>query len=214
MSQIATQLENLAIIPVIVLEDAADAAPLGKALSEGGLPCAEVTFRTEAAAESIGRLTQEFPDLLVGAGTVLTTSQAQKAIDAGARFIVSPGFNPRTADFCRQRGIDFFPGICTPTEIEAALDRGLTILKFFPSEPLGGLDYLKAIAAPFSTVRYIPTGGINPDNVRKYLSFDKVFAVGGTWLVKAEWIAAKRYDLVTERVWEAVQIVREMRGSR
>lgn len=211
---ISVRIGNLGIVPVVVIEDPEDAIPLGKALKEGGLPCAEVTFRTEAAAESIERLTRQVPDILVGAGTVINAAQAERAIAAGARFVVSPGFNSHTADYCFEQGVDFFPGICTPTEIEAALEKGLTNLKFFPAEQMGGLEYLKAIAAPFNSVRYIPTGGISADNVRKYLSFHKVLACGGTWMVRSDWIAAKRFDMITERVWEAVQIVKEMRGAR
>lgn len=213
MSEISNQIAGFGIIPVIVLENANDAPHLGKALQDGGLPCAEVTFRTGAAAESIQRLAQEFPDFLVGAGTVLTIEQAEKAINSGARFIISPGFNPRLADYCRERGVALFPGICTPTEIEAALEKGLTILKVFPAEQIGGLDYIKAIAAPYSMVRYIPTGGITLENLRKYLAFNKVLACGGTWMVKSDWIAAQRFDLIRDRVWQSVQVVREVRGA-
>lgn len=214
LALIADQICAIGIVPVIVIENAHDAVSLGKALLEGGLPCAEITFRTEAASEAIGRLREEFPDLLMGAGTVLTTDQAAKAIDAGARFIVAPGFNPRVVDYCLTREVEIFPGICTPTEIEAAIEKGLTNLKIFPIEHMGGLEYLKTISAPYSSVRYLPTGGIGPENVRKYLSFDKVFACAGTWMAKSEWIAAQRFDLIRERAWEAVQIVRETRGTK
>ena len=211
---ISRQLEKLGIVPVIVLDNVDSAVPLAGALCQGGLPCAEVTFRTAAAEESIRRINGEFPSILLGAGTVLKVDQAEKAINAGARFVVAPGFNPRVVDYCQSRGVAVFPGVCTPTEIEAAMEEGLSNLKFFPAEPIGGLDYLKAISAPYSQVRFIPTGGISLDNVRKYLAFNKVIACAGTWMVQKDWIAAGNFDQIRKTVAEAVAIVQEVRGKK
>ena len=164
MSTIIEQFKKIGIIPVVVLDDAKDALPLGKALCEGGLPCAEVTFRTAAAEETIRIMSSEFPDMLVGAGTVLTTEQVDRAVAAGAKFIVSPGFNPKVVKYCQEKNIPITPGIQTPTEIEAALELGLTTVKFFPAEPAGGLKMIKAIAAPYVNVSFMPTGGISESN--------------------------------------------------
>lgn len=215
MSQqaISVLLQGFGIVPVIVIDRAESAVGLAGALCQGGLACAEVTFRTAAAEESIRRITAEFPSILVGAGTVLRVDQAEKAINAGAKFVVAPGFNHRVVDYCQSRGTAVYPGVCTPTEIEAAMDKGLTDLKFFPAEPIGGLDYLKAISAPYSQVRFIPTGGITPENVRKYLSFNKVLACAGTWMVNKEWLAAGDFARIQQVVSEAVQITREARGQ-
>ncbi len=211
---ISRQLEKIGIVPVIVLDNVDGAVPLAGALCQGGLPCAEVTFRTAAAEESIRRISGEFPNILLGAGTVLKVDQAEKAINAGARFVVAPGFNSRVVDYCLSRGVAVYPGVCTPTEIEAAMEEGLSNLKFFPAEPIGGLDYLKAISAPYSQVRFIPTGGISLDNVRKYLAFNKVIACAGTWMVQKDWIAAGNFDQVRKTVAEAVAIVQEVRGKK
>jgi len=188
--------------------------PLARALSQGGLACAEVTFRTAAAEESIRRINGEFPNILLGAGTVLKVDQAEKAINAGARFVVAPGFNPRIVDYCQSRGTAVFPGICTPTEIEAAMEAGLTNLKFFPAEPIGGLDYLKAISAPYSQVRFIPTGGISLENVRTYLAFQKVIACAGPWMVRKDWIASGDFAQIEKTVAEAVAIVQQARAQK
>jgi 2-dehydro-3-deoxyphosphogluconate aldolase/(4S)-4-hydroxy-2-oxoglutarate aldolase len=213
MSQtISVRLHTFGIVPVIVIDSVESAAPLARALSEGGLPCAEITFRTAAAEESIRRIADEFPKILLGAGTVLRVDQAEKAINAGARFIVSPGFNPRVVDYCQSRAVAVYPGVCTPTEIEAAMEKGLTDLKFFPAEPMGGFDYLKAISAPYSQVRFIPTGGVNLENVRKYLSFNKVLACAGTWMVHKDWVAAGDFAKIKKIASEAVAIVKEIRG--
>ncbi len=211
---ISRQLDKLGIVPVIVLDNVDSAVPLARALCQGGLACAEVTFRTAAAEESIRRINAEFPNILLGAGTVLKVDQAEKAINAGARFVVAPGFNPRVVDYCQSRGVAVFPGICTPTEIEAAMEEGLTNLKFFPAEPIGGLDYLKAISAPYSQVRFIPTGGISLDNVRKYLAFQKVIACAGTWMVHKDWIASGNFAQIEKTVAEAVAIVQEVRSQK
>jgi 2-dehydro-3-deoxyphosphogluconate aldolase / (4S)-4-hydroxy-2-oxoglutarate aldolase len=209
---ISLKLQGVGIIPVIVIDRVETAVALGQALLDGGLPCAEVTFRTSAAEESIRRIAGEFPGILVGAGTVLKVDQAEKAINAGARFVVAPGFNPGIVDYCQSRETAVYPGVCTPTEIEAAMEKGLTDLKFFPAEPMGGLSYLKAISAPYGQVRFIPTGGINLDNVREYLGFGKVLACAGTWMVQKDWLAAGDFERVRKVVADAVALVKEMRG--
>ncbi|MDR1873616.1 MAG: bifunctional 4-hydroxy-2-oxoglutarate aldolase/2-dehydro-3-deoxy-phosphogluconate aldolase, partial [Synergistaceae bacterium] len=180
------------------------ALPLGRALIAGNLPVAEVTFRTDAAEESIKRLTAGLPELLVGAGTVTTVDQVKRAVAAGARFIVSPGFNPTVVKYCVDGGIPVTPGVNSPSQIEQGLELGLTVLKFFPAEQSGGLEMLKAFAGPYGGVRYIPTGGIGPKNLADYLSFNKVLAVGGSWMVKPELIAAENYAGITSLCHEAV----------
>jgi len=212
MNAILEQIRKIGIVPVVVLDDAKDAKALGQALVEGGLPCAEVTFRTAAAEESIRIMAREFPDMLVGAGTVLTIEQAQRAIAAGAKFIVSPGFNPKVVDYCTEHGVLITPGIQTPTEIEMALEHGLDVVKFFPAEPAGGLKMIKAVAAPYVNVCFMPTGGINAQNVREYLAYDRIVACGGSWMVKKDLIASGKFEEVTAMVAEAAQIVKEVRG--
>ena len=212
MSTIIDAFKKIGIIPVVVLDDAKDALPLAKALCEGGLPCAEVTFRTAAAEESIRVMSSAFPEMLVGAGTVLTTDQVDRAIAAGAKFIVSPGFNPKVVKYCQEKNIPITPGIQTPTEIEAALELGLTTVKFFPAEPAGGLKMIKAIAAPYVNVSFMPTGGISEKNVRDYLAYDRIVACGGSWMVKKDLVANGEFDRIRDMVAEAAAIVKEMRG--
>ncbi len=204
---IVERLRAARIVPVLVIEDALDAAPLAGALTTGGLPIAEVTFRTAAAGEALRRMTGENPDILVGAGTVLTPTQAAEAVDAGAKFIVAPGFGPAIVDWCLDCGVPVFPGVCTPTEVEMALARGLTTLKFFPAEPAGGIAYLEAIAAPYGMVEFIPTGGINAANIGPYLAFRKVVACGGSWMAPAKWIAGKQFDRIRDETRAAVAAV-------
>lgn len=211
--EIAARIRQLGIIPVIVIDRAESALDLGEALIKGGLPCAEVTFRTAAGAEAIHRLSRELPEILLGAGTVLSEEQARRAHDSGARFIVSPGLNVRVVDFCRDREIVVFPGVCTPTEIDAARNRGLKVVKFFPAEPIGGLTYLKAVAAPYSDISYIPTGGIGLSQLPEYLDFPKVLACGGSWLVTKDWLASGQFDRVTQAAAEAVRLVKETREA-
>ncbi len=199
------QLEKIKLIPVAVLDDAADAEPLAKALIDGNLPCAEVTFRTDAAAEAIRNMRTAFPEMLVGAGTVLTAEQAVRAVDAGAQFIVSPGFNPKVVQFCLDRKLPIVPGVSSPTEIEAALAYGLTALKFFPAEALGGLPMIKALSAPYRSVRFIPTGGINEQNLIAYLKHPAVLACGGSWMLPKDLIAAHNFKQITELTAAAVQ---------
>jgi 2-dehydro-3-deoxyphosphogluconate aldolase/(4S)-4-hydroxy-2-oxoglutarate aldolase len=213
VSEVLEQVRRLRIVPVIVIEDALDAAPLAAALGEGGLPCAEVTFRTAAAAEAIRRMTDENPEMLVGAGTVLTREHAAAARAAGARFLVSPGFGPPVVDYALEHDIPVFPGVATPTEIEMALARGLTTLKFFPAEPMGGLRFLKAIAAPYGMVDFIPTGGIGPANLGDYLAFRRVVACGGSWMAPSEWIAGKEFGRIRAETERAVEAVRQAAGG-
>jgi 2-dehydro-3-deoxyphosphogluconate aldolase/(4S)-4-hydroxy-2-oxoglutarate aldolase len=197
------------VVPVIVIDDVANAVPLATALADGGLPCAEVTFRTPMAAEAIRRIAEECPGMFVGAGTVLTAAQAARARDAGARFVVAPGFNPAVVDWCLERGMPVYPGVCTPTEIEMALVKGLQVLKFFPAEAAGGLAFLRAVAAPYVGVEFIPTGGINLANLGDYLAFERVVACGGSWMAPAESIAARRFDVIRAETERAMQVVRE-----
>ena len=211
MNNIMEQIEKTGIIPVVVIDDVKDAEPLAKALIAGGLPCAEVTFRTAAAAESIKIMREKFPEMLVGAGTVLTPEQVDRAIEAGASFIVSPGTNPRVVKYCKEKNIPIIPGVCTPTEVEAALELGLDVLKFFPAEAAGGLKMIKAMTAPYTSVRFMPTGGISPQNVGEYLSFGKIIACGGSWMVKGELIKAGRFDEIEKLTREAAELVKKYR---
>ncbi len=212
--EVVNRLRLHRLVPVIVIDDP-DAAPsLGRALVAGGLPCAEVTFRTSGARESLERLAGECPDVLVGAGTVLTREQAGAAERAGARFIVAPGFGPAVVDYCLERGIPVFPGVATPTEIEAALSRGLRVLKFFPAEPLGGIQYLKAISAPYGSVEFMPTGGIGLMNLGGYLRFSRVVACGGSWMATPERIAAGDFGGIANTVREAVEAVNAFERDR
>jgi len=204
MSEVLKQIGELGLVPVVKIERADDALPLGKALIEGGLPVAEITFRTAAAEEAIATLTRELPDLLVGAGTVLTVDQIKKAVGAGARFIVSPGFNPKVVDYCIEKNIPVTPGLNNPTVLEVALEKGLEVVKYFPAESSGGLKFLKDMAAPYSGIRFIPTGGINADNLNLYLAYNRVHACGGSWMVKADLISSGRFDEIARLVREAV----------
>ena len=206
-------IRELGVVPVVVLNDAKDARPLAEALCEGGLPCAEVTFRTEAAEESIRSMVKEFPEMFVGAGTVLTIEQADRAIDAGAKFIVSPGFDPEIVDHCLERSIPVFPGCITPSEVAQAVKRGLEVIKFFPAEQFGGIDTIKALAAPYTDIKFMPTGGINAANLEKYLSYDRVVACGGSWMVKADLIRNEEFDIVKKLTAEAVRLVSDIRSK-
>ena len=213
MNEILTQIENTGIVPVVVLDDPKDAEPLAEALCSGGLPCAEVTVRTPAAAQSIRIMSEKFPHMLIGAGTVLTTEQVDSAVDAGAKFIVSPGLNPRIVKYCTERNIVITPGCANPSDVEQAIENGLDVVKFFPAEQAGGLAYIKAIAAPYAGIKFMPTGGINPKNVRDYLAYDRILACGGSWMVKGDLIRDGKFDEIRELVKEAVNIVKESRGK-
>ena len=201
------EIRRLKIVPVIVIDDAERALGLADALAGGGLPCAEITFRTSAAAEALRRIAAERPNVLAGAGTVLTTEQAERARNAGAQFIVSPGINPKVVEWCQDHSLPVFPGVCTPTEIETALECGLKVVKFFPAEPSGGLGFLKAIAAPFPDLSFMPTGGITAANVREYLAFKRVVACGGSWMAPQDWIQQGAFDRVRDAVAAAVSSV-------
>lgn len=205
MHEVLEKIQKIGIVPVVVLDDAKDAAPLAKALCEGGLPCAEVTFRTAAAEESIRIMAKEFPDMLVGAGTVLTTEQVDRAVAAGAKFIVSPGLNPVVVKYCVDKGIPVTPGTANPSDIEVALSLGLEVVKFFPAEQAGGLAMIKAMSAPYTTMKFMPTGGINAKNLNSYLAFDKILACGGSWMVKKELVTAGEFDKIRDLTKEAVQ---------
>jgi 2-dehydro-3-deoxyphosphogluconate aldolase/(4S)-4-hydroxy-2-oxoglutarate aldolase len=206
MSDPLERMRAMRVVPVIVIDDANDALPLADALAEGGLPCAEITFRTAGAEEALRRIAGERPEIVVGAGTVLTAEQARRAKDAGASFVVSPGFGPAVVDACQDLGVPIYPGVCTPTEIEMALAKGLDVVKFFPAQPIGGLTYLKAIAAPYVGVRFIPTGGVNPDNLGGYLGFNRVIACGGSWMASAEMIRAGQWDAIRDATRAAVAL--------
>jgi len=194
------------IIPVIAIQEAELASPLAEALVAGGLPCAEITFRT-AAAKSVIKTMADRGDMLVGAGTVLTIAQAQEAVDVGATFIISPGFNPKVVEYCLAKSIPVIPGIATPTEIQQAIEFGLEMVKFFPAEAFGGLNTLKAISAPFNKMKFIPTGGINTDNICDYLNYPKVVAVGGSWMASISMISNKQFEDIARLTSEAVALV-------
>lgn len=206
MKSIEELFAELKVVPVVVLDDAKDAEPLAKALVEGGLPCAEVTFRTEKAAESIRIMTEVYPDMLVGAGTVLTTDQVDKAVESGAKFIVSPGFDPEIVDYCIEKNIPVFPGCISPSEVAQAVKRGLKVVKFFPAEQSGGLAMIKAMAAPYNMLKFMPTGGINTKNLKDYLACDKILCCGGSWMVKGDMIKAGEFEKIKKLTREAKEL--------
>jgi 2-dehydro-3-deoxyphosphogluconate aldolase/(4S)-4-hydroxy-2-oxoglutarate aldolase len=206
VSAVLEALRRMRIVPLIIIEDPGKADDLAQALVAGGLPCAEIALRTPGAVEALRRIAAEHSEVLVGAGTVLTPDQAAEARRAGARFIVSPGLSPRVVDYCRANGVPVFPGVCTPTEIGAAFELGLRVLKFFPAEPAGGLPYLQAIAAPFPGVEFIPTGGVSAETLAAYLGFKGVVACGGSWMAPRAWIEAGEFDRIRRAVEQAVQL--------
>ena len=212
MSDISDKLLSFGVVPVVVLKNSKDALPLAEALMKGGLKCAEVTFRTEAAADSIKIMTEAFPEMLVGAGTVLSVEKVDEAIKAGAKFIVSPGFDEEVVDYCISKDIPVFPGVATPTEALMGIKKGLKVLKFFPAEQAGGLPMIKAMAAPYTGLRFMPTGGINSKNLPDYLSNDKVAACGGSWMVKGEYVEKGDFNKIEELTREAVETVKRIRG--
>ena len=212
MSTLNDQIKSFSVVPVVVLEDAKDARPLAQALVEGGLPCAEVTFRTAAAEESIKIMTSEFPEMLVGAGTVLTTEQVDRAVAAGAKFIVAPGFDPEIVDYCLEKNIPVFPGCVTPSEVAQAVKRGLKVVKFFPAAQYGGVSTIKALAAPYVGLKFMPTGGISLKNLEEYLSCSSIQACGGSWMVKGDMIKAGEFDKIKELTREAVELAKKVRG--
>lgn len=200
------------VVPVVVLEDEKDALPLAEALIKGGLPVAEVTFRTAAAEGSIKAMCEAYPEMLVGAGTVLSVEQVDRALKAGARFIVTPGFDEEVVDYCLGNNIPVYPGTVTPSEVTKAVKRGLNICKFFPAEQYGGVSTIKALSAPFTTVKFMPTGGVSAKNLKDYLSCSKIVACGGSWMVKGDLIKAHEFDKIRELTAEAVELVKEIRG--
>lgn len=214
MNSVIEKLSKIGIVPVVVIDDAKDAVPLAKALIEGGLPCAEVTFRTSAAADSIKAMREAYPDMVVGAGTVLTKEEADKAKEAGAKFLVSPGLNPDIVRYAKELGLPMVPGTCTPGDVERALSLGLTDIKFFPAEASGGLPFIKALCGPYTTVRFMPTGGLNKDNVRDYLAYPKIWACGGSWIAPKDLIASGNFKEIERRAKEAADIVRDVRGGK
>ena len=212
MKTLEERFYDYAVVPVVVLNDADDAVPLADALIKGGLPCAEVTFRTDAAEESIRRICESFPDMLVGAGTVLTTEQVERAHKAGAKFIVSPGFDPEIIDCCISIGLPVLPGCITPSEIAQAVKRGLKVVKFLPAEQSGGVAMIKAMAAPYSMVKFMPTGGISTKNLADYLSCDKILCCGGSWMVKEDLIKSGSFDKITDMTKEATALAKSIRS--
>lgn len=205
MNAVLEQIAKIGIVPVVKIDRAEDALPLAKALCAGGLPCAEVTFRTDAAAEAIEVMTTNFPKMCVGAGTVLNARQVDAAVAAGARFIVSPGFNPKTVRYCIEKNIPVTPGTSSPSEIEQAIELGLDVVKFFPAEQSGGLAKIKAMAAPYVNMKFMPTGGISAKNLTSYLDFDKIIACGGSWMVPGDLISQGAWDKIEQLTREAVQ---------
>ena len=204
MDEILQRIYEIGIIPVIAIDDAEQAVPLARALVAGGLPAAEVTFRTAAGEEAIRRISTEVPEMLVGAGTVLTKDQADRAIAAGSKFIVSPGFNPEITRYVIDKGVLMMPGTATPGEMEQAMSMGLNVLKFFPAEQNGGVAKLKALAGPYTNLRWMPTGGVNTKNMMDYLNFDRIVACGGTWMVKKDLIDGQKWNEITAICKEAV----------
>ncbi len=207
---ILEQLEKIAVIPVIAIEDASDAGYLASALIKGGLPCAEITFRTKAGRDAIKNISENCKDCLVGAGTVLTTEQAMQAKDAGAKFIVSPGLNLDVLKWCNENNILHIPGCVTPTEMTAAFNNGAKVVKIFPAESIGGLKYIKSVSSVFP-LKFMPTGGISENNLEEYLSYEKVCACGGTWLAKKDMIAGKEWDKIEDNCKRAVSIINKCR---
>jgi 2-dehydro-3-deoxyphosphogluconate aldolase/(4S)-4-hydroxy-2-oxoglutarate aldolase len=207
MNEVLSKIQMMGIVPVIKLDDANDAVPLARALCEGGLPCAEITFRTAAAEESIRQMRKAYPNMLIGAGTVLTTDQVDKAVNAGATFIVSPGLNPKVVSYCVERNIPITPGCSTPSDVEAAIELGLEVVKFFPAEAAGGLPMIKAMAAPYVNMKFMPTGGINASNLNSYLDFPKIIACGGSWMVRDELVKEGNFDMISHLTKEAVNMM-------
>ena len=212
MENIMVQIEKTGVIPVVVINDVEDAEPLAQALCEGGLPCAEVTFRTAAAEESIRKMTDIYPDMLIGAGTVLTTEQVDRAVAAGAKFIVSPGFDPEVVDYCILKQIPVFPGCITPSEVAQAVKRGLKVVKFFPAVQFGGVSTIQALTAPYVGLKFMPTGKKKKKNLADYLQCKSIIACGGSWMVKSDLIKAGEFEKIKDMTKEAVSLVNEIRA--
>lgn len=212
MNTVLEKFHEIGIIPVVVLDDVKDAVPLAKALSKGGLPAAEVTFRTAAAKDSIKAMREACPDMLVGAGTVLSTQMVDDALEAGAQFIVSPGFDEEVVKYCLEKGVPVTPGTCTPTDVQACYRLGLDVVKFFPAEPAGGIKMIKAMAAPYTMMKFMPTGGISEKNMEDYLKEKCILCIGGSWMVKADLIRNGEFDKIEELTRKAVAKLHEIRG--
>lgn len=213
MTDLESRLRELAVVPVVQIDDAADATALGAALTAGGLPVAEITYRTEAAEAAIAALRDSCPDVIVGAGTVLTPGTVDRAVAAGATFIVTPGFNPAVVERCLELAIPIVPGVNSPSQVEQALGFGLKALKFFPAVPSGGISMLRAFAGPYADVSFMPTGGVTLDTASTWLAERNVMAVGGTWIATAANIAAHRFDLITDNARAASQLARSATTS-
>jgi len=213
MAEALAALRRIGLVPVITIESPRDAVPLARALLDGGIGCAEVTFRTPSAAEAIHGISSTCGELLVGAGTVLTVEQAEQATQAGAQYVVAPGFDPAVVGWCQERNVPVIPGVATPTEISMALARGLSLLKFFPAEPMGGVQTLQALAAPFAGVQFIPTGGITAANLPRYLALPNVAACGGSWMANGGMISAGKFAEIASLSRQARAIVRQVRGE-
>lgn len=209
-SKVFEMIEQTKLVPVVALNDAKDAVDLAKALYRGNLPAAEITFRTAAAEESIRRIANEVPEVLVGAGTIINVDQAKRAVEAGAQFLVSPGVNRKVIEYAQEAGVALLPGVCTPSEIITCLEYGIEVVKFFPAKQYGGLDTIKALAPVFPNLRFMPTGGVNPGNVLDFLSFERIVAVGGSWMVKTDWIDEGKFDLVEQTAKSAMEIVKSL----
>lgn len=207
MQETLKMIHDLGIVPVVKIDNAADAVPLARALTAGGLPVAEITFRTAEAEDALKAIAAECPEVLLGAGTVINVEQAERALSAGARFIVTPGFSSAVVKFCLERKVPVTPGITTPTEIQMALEHGIDVVKFFPADAFGGIKTLKAMSAPYAKVKFIPTGGITSANLAEYILFPKVFACGGTWMVKDEFIKAGQFAEITRLTREAFSVM-------
>lgn len=213
MDTVINQIGKIGIVPVIAISDIDKAVPLADALADGGVPCAEITFRTDEGEKCIRRIATQVPDILVGAGTVLSIEQVDRAIDAGAKFLVSPGFNINVVKYAIEKGIPMVPGCVTPSEMEAAMDFGIFTVKFFPAEQAGGLAYIKAVSAPYTKLSFMPTGGINADNLGKYMAYDRIVACGASWLADKTLIAESNFGEITSRCKQAVKIVKDARNG-
>lgn len=212
MNEVIAKLSFFSIVPVVVLDRAEDAEPLADALYKGGLPCAEVTFRTSCAKDAIKIMLNKYPDMMVGAGTVLTIDQVKDAVGSGAKFIVTPGFDAEIVDYCLENDIPIFPGIITPSELAQAYKRNLKVVKFFPAEQFGGVKTIEALSAPYTNVKFMPTGGINQQNLENYLNCSKIAAVGGSWMVAKKYINAGQFGEIENMTREAVKKAKIIRG--
>ncbi len=212
--QLFNKIKACGVVPVIAIDSAEDALPMADAMIEGGLPCAEITFRTEAAADVIGKIAKERPEMVLGAGTVLSAENLKRAQDAGAAFGVAPGLNPKILEEAEKQGFPFVPGVVTPSEVEQALSFNISVLKFFPAEASGGIKMIKALYAPYGHrgVQFMPTGGVKPENLADYLSSPAVPFAGGTWIAKKDIIAAKQWNTIKDNCKQAVELVRKIRG--